>query len=84
MLDVFINILIWTFLTLKKKNLNTLPDKLSIENKVVFLLRDFNVNSLNYNDRQPKNEFLDSIASNYNQLELPATQKPSLIIYFLL
>ena len=68
----------------KKKNLNTLPDKLSIENKVVFLLRDFNVNSLNYNDHQPKNEFLDSIASNYNQLELPATQKPSLIIYFLL
>ena len=68
----------------KKNYLNTLLDKLSIENKVVFLLHDFNINSLNYNHHQPTNEFLDSIASNYNQLELPATQKPSPIIYFLI
>ena len=68
----------------KKNYLNTLHDKLSIENKVVFLLHDININSLNYDDHQPTNEFLDSIASNYNQLELPATQKPSPIIYFLI
>ena len=47
-----------------KNYLNTLLDKLSIENKQVFLLGDFNVNLLNYNDHQPTNEFLDSLASN--------------------
>ena len=40
-----------------KNYLNTLLDKLSIENKQVFLLGDFNVNLLNYNDHQPTNEF---------------------------
>ena len=44
--------------------LNTLLDKLSKENKQVFLLGDFNINLLNYNDHQPTNEFLDSLASN--------------------
>ena len=39
-------------------------DKLSKENKQVFLLGDFNVNLLNYNDHQLTNEFLDSLASN--------------------
>ena len=47
-----------------KNYLNTLLDKLSKENKQVFLLGDFNVNLLNYNDHQPTNEFLDSLASN--------------------
>ena len=47
-----------------KNYLNTLLDKFSIENKQVFLLGDFNVNLLNYNDHQPTNEFLDSFASN--------------------
>ena len=47
-----------------KNYLNTLLDKFSIENKQVFLLGDFNVNLLNYNDHQPTNEFLDSLASN--------------------
>ena len=57
------------FLTLIKnpgfnKNLNPLLDKLSKENKRVFLLGDFNINFLNYNDQQPTDEFLDSLASN--------------------
>ena len=47
-----------------KNYLNTLLDKLSKENKQFFLLGDFNINLLNYNDHQPANEFLDSLASN--------------------
>ena len=47
-----------------KNYLNTLLDELSKENKQVFLLGDFNINLLNYNDHQPTNEFLDSLASN--------------------
>ena len=47
-----------------KNYLNTLLDKLSIENKQVFLLGNFNINLLNYNDHQPTNEFLDFLASN--------------------
>ena len=44
--------------------LNTLFDKLSKEDKQVFLLGDFfNINLLNYNDHKPTNEFLDSLAS---------------------
>ena len=34
------------------------------EQKQVFLLGDFNINLLNYNDHQPKNDFLESLASN--------------------
>ena len=41
-----------------------LENKLSKENKQVFLLCYFNINLLNYNDHQPTNEFLDSLASN--------------------
>ena len=69
LLDAFmkINILLWMLLTLIKnpgfnKNLNPLLDKLSKENKQVFLLGDFNINLLNYNDHQPTDEFLDSLA----------------------
>ena len=47
-----------------KNYLNTLLDKLSKKNKQVFLLGDFNINLLNYNDHQPTNEFLDSLDSN--------------------
>ena len=43
--------------------LNNLLDKVSKEQKSVFLFDDFNVNLLNYNDRNPTNEFLDSLAS---------------------
>ena len=39
-------------------------DKVSKEQKSVFLLGDFDVNALNYNDHNPTNEFLDSLASN--------------------
>ena len=44
--------------------LNSLLDKVSKEQKSVFLLGDFNVNLLNYNNHNPTNEFLDSLASN--------------------
>ena len=44
--------------------LNDLLDKVSKEQKSVFLLGDFNINLLNYNDHNPTNEFLDSLASN--------------------
>ena len=47
-----------------KNYLNTLLDKLSKENKQVFLLGDFNISLLNYNDHQPTDGFLDSLASN--------------------
>ena len=44
--------------------LNNLLDKVSKEHKSVFLLGDFNINLVNYNDHNPTNEFLDSLASN--------------------
>ena len=47
------------------KNLNQIFEILSKEWKQVFLLGDFNINLLNYNDNQPTYDFLDSIASNY-------------------
>ena len=44
--------------------LNNLLDKVSKEQKSVFLPDDFNVNFLNYINYNPTNEFLDSLASN--------------------
>ena len=44
--------------------LNSLLHKVSKEQKSIFLLGDFNVNLLNYNNHNPTNEFLDSLASN--------------------
>ena len=44
--------------------INQLIEKISKEQKQIFLLGDFNVNLLNYNEHQPTNEFLDSLASN--------------------
>ena len=44
--------------------LNNLLDIVSKEQKSVFLLGGFNVNLVNYNDRNPTNEFIDSLASN--------------------
>ena len=38
--------------------------EVSKEQKQIFLLRDFNINLLNYNVHQPTNDFLDSLASN--------------------
>ena len=44
--------------------LNNILDKVSKEQKSVFLLGDFNINPPNYHDHNPTNEFLDSLASN--------------------
>ena len=61
---VFTDIQIWLFLILKivilAKFLKFNPNN---KNRV-FLLGDFNINLLNYNDHQPTNDFLDSLASN--------------------
>ena len=44
--------------------LNKLLENISKEQESVFLLGDFNVNLLNYNEHNQTNEFLDSFASN--------------------
>ena len=44
--------------------LNQLLENISKEQKFIFLLGDFNVNLLNYNEHDQTNEFLDSLASN--------------------
>ena len=60
-LVVFTNIQIWMFLILK---ITILAKFLKLytknENRSFF----FNINLLNYNDHQPTNDFLDSLASN--------------------
>ena len=42
---------------------NNLLDRLSKENKTVFLLCDFNIDLLNYNQHSPNNEILTSLSS---------------------
>ena len=54
--------------------LNELLDKLSKENKTIFLLGDFNINLSNYDIHHPTNEFLDSLSSHYF---LPHILQPS-------
>ena len=44
--------------------LNKLLENISKEQKSIFLIGDFNVNLLNYNEHNQTNEFLDSLASN--------------------
>ena len=44
--------------------LNQLLEDISKDKKSIFLLGDFNVNLLNYNEHNQKNEFLDSLAPN--------------------
>ena len=44
--------------------LNKLIENISKEQKSVFLLGDFNVNLLNYNEHNQTNEFLDSLTPN--------------------
>ena len=44
--------------------LSNLLEKVSKEQKSIFLLGDFNINLLNYNVQNPTNDFLDSLASN--------------------
>ena len=57
--------------------LNNLLQKVSKEQKSVFLLGDLNINLLNCNVHNPTNEFLDSLFYHTfcSQLELLATQK---------
>ena len=44
--------------------LNKLLANISKEQKSIFLLGDFNVNLLNYNEHNQASKFLDSLASN--------------------
>ena len=44
--------------------LGKLLENISKEQKSVYLLGDFNVNLLNYNEYNQTNKFLDSLASN--------------------
>ena len=44
--------------------LNKLLENISKEQNSIFLLGNFNVNLLNYNEHNQTNEFLDSLASN--------------------
>ena len=44
--------------------LNNLLEKVSKQQKSLFLLNDFNINLLNYIAHNPANEFLDTLASN--------------------
>ena len=46
-------------------DLNELLDKLSKEDKTIFLLGDSNINLLNYDIHPPTNESLDSLSSHY-------------------
>ena len=51
-------------LDFKNNYLRQIFEIVSKERKQVFLLGDFNINLLNYNDHQPTNDFLDSLAFN--------------------
>ena len=53
--------------------LNELLDKLSKENKTIFLLGDFNFNLLNYDIHPPTNEFLVSLSSHFCNMAVPNT-----------
>ena len=44
--------------------LSKLLENISKEKKSIYLLGDFSVNLLNYNEHNQINEFLDSLASN--------------------
>ena len=52
-------------LDFNNNNLSQIFEIVFKEQKHVFLLGDFNINLLNYNDHQPANNFLDSFVSNY-------------------
>ena len=51
-------------LDFKNNFLKQIFEIVSKKRKQVFLLGDFNINLLSYNDHQPANDFLDSLASN--------------------
>ena len=56
--------------------INNLLDKLSKENKTVFVLGDFNIDLLNYGQHSLTNEFLDSFSSH---MLLPHIVQPTRI-----
>ena len=62
--ESFTDIQLWILLTLNYNYWNKLLENISKEQKSIFLLGDFNVNLLNYNEHNQTNEFLDSLASN--------------------
>ena len=45
-------------------HLSKILENISKEQKSIFVLEDFNVNLLNYNEHNQTNEFLDSLAFN--------------------
>ena len=51
-------------LDFKSNYLHQIFEMLLKERKQVFVLGNFHINFLNYNDHQPTNDFLDSLASN--------------------
>ena len=51
-------------LDFKNNYLSQIFEIVSKERKQVFLVGDFNINLLNYNNHQPTNDFLDLLASN--------------------
>ena len=57
---------------------NVLTEKISRENKICYLLGDFNINLLNFNNHSQTNEFLDSLFSN---LMFPMINRPTRITY---
>ena len=75
-------------LDFKNNYLNQIFGILPKERKHAFLLGNFNINHLNYNDHQPTNDFLIRLPLillfriSYIQLELLVIQKLSLTIYF--
>ena len=56
--------------------INNVMDKLTKENKTVFLLGDFNIDLLNYDQHSLTNEFLDFLSS---QMLLPHIVQPTRI-----
>ena len=44
--------------------LNNLLKKINHEQKTMFLLGDFNIDLMHYNEHKPTNEFFDSLAFN--------------------
>ena len=67
--------------------LNSVLDKISKENKSVFLFGDFNVYLLKYEKHAPSNEFLDSLSSHMflphivQPTRISTTSKPLLITF---
>ena len=62
--ESFTDIHLWNLADFNSNYLNKLLENISKEQKSNFLLGDFNVNLLNYNEHNETNKFLDSLASN--------------------